>query len=385
MEPLSPRSVASTVILRPKHRKRKLIIVKSIETTTSSVLTSSEANNEVTILKPKQRVNKAWLFEKAKSGRSTCKECKQLINKDEYRIGVMTFYPHKNIRWLHFNKCSEKALIGVTMERFWNTKNMTQEEKDILQHTLHDLEAKLQLNLITQQYRIPDINGQLDLPRFMSFMTDRYGKYRSFRFGLPERQMYGKNWRWRCFLSTMLVCNTHETTMLEFTDKLFTVYQTPESFDKLRNDKSTIKAWMDYGTKIDLRHIGKKMQYILKANKNLLENYDGDVPTERKELEKMAGVGRHVASISMAWCYQQAEFGIDVHVKRILTRWGFITDKMDDIQVETIVKQAVPEEKIGHFSRSFVDHGQQICGYTPNCEKCYLRASCPTAAKHLEW
>jgi endonuclease-3 len=173
--------------------------------------------------------------------------------------------------------------------------------------------------------------------------------------------------------------------MLAFIEKFFKVYATPMALDKLRGDKTTTKAWMDFGDKIDLRHIGKKMAYVLRANKTLLDEHDGDVPNNRETLQKMNGVGRHVASIAMAWCHQEAEFGIDVHVKRILQRWGYITEEMKDIEVEEKVKELIPSKEIGHFSRSFVDHGQTVCGYTPDCQNCYLKHSCPTAAKHLEW
>ena len=181
----------------------------------------------------------------------------------------------------------------------------------------------------------------------------------------------------------MLVCNTHETAMLAFTDKLFWYTRLRRTLRNYAEIKTT-KAWMD-ADKMDLRHSGKKMTFILRANKLLLDKYDGDVPKERDELEVMNGVGRHVASITMAWCYQRPEFGIDVHVKRILTRWGYVNEGMSDIQIENKVKTLIPEKQIGHFSRAFVDHGQQVCGYTPNCSECYLKHSCPTAAKYMDW
>ena len=136
-----------------------------------------------------------------------------------------------------------------------------------------------------------------------------------------------------------------------------------------------------------LRHTGKKMAFILRANRRLLADYDGDIPNDRDALEEMNGVGRHVASVTMAWVHQAPEFGIDTHVSRILKRWGYIEDGMDEEQVETIVKRAIPEKQIGHFSRAFVDHGQQVCGFTPDCQNCYLRGSCPTARKYadLDW
>ena len=329
--------------------------------------------------KPRKRATRGWMMERAKTGRSTCKQCKKNIDRGEFRIGVITFYPHKNIKWYHVD-CSDRWIMGVQFDDFWYKKQMDEDMIDTLKMKLVELNGKM-----TIMQKMPEIVGALDMPRFMTAITSRYDKFRGFRFGLPENLKYGKNWRWRCFLATMLVCNTHETAMLAFINKLFTVYQNPEALEKLRGDKVTTKAWMDFGDKIDLRHVGKKMAFILRANKKLIDDHDGDVPKDRETLQSMSGVGRHVASITMAWCHQEPEFGIDVHVKRILERWGYIKPKMSDIEIEEKVKEIIPRDKVGHFSRAFVDHGQQVCGYTPNCDGCYLRGSCPTAAKYLDW
>ena len=183
----------------------------------------------------------------------------------------------------------------------------------------------------------------------------------------------------------MLVCNTHETAMLKVVSKLFEAYQTPESFITLMSDKETKKKWMDWMEHCELRHVGKKLFFILKATKTILDEHNGEVPKDRITLEKMHGVGRHVASIVMAWVHLQGEFGIDTHVTRILKRWNYVPQQSKEIEIEEIVKRKIPAEQLGAFSRSFVDHGQRYCGYTPNCKACPLRGSCPSASQYIDW
>jgi endonuclease-3 len=331
--------------------------------------------------KRKQKVRKAWTIEKAKSGRSRCVHCKELIEKGAIRLGVLTFYPHRNCRWHHFSPCMNRVLLGATLERVWGLSEFDAQ----FQETLDKLLTAVNAVAITKS--MPSIVGDMDMPRFATALTTRYNRFRSFRFGLPEAQMYTKNWNWRCFLATMLVCNTHETAMLAVTDKLFKVYSTPEKLAAIEQDRTTQKAWKDWMDGQKLRHSGKKMAFILRANRKLLKEYDGEIPNDRDALQEMNGVGRHVASVTMAWVHQAPEFGIDTHVSRILKRWGYIEEGMDEELVEMIVKRTIPEKQIGHFSRAFVDHGQQVCGFTPDCQNCYLRASCPTARKYadLDW
>ena len=330
---------------------------------------------------PKTKHRKVWTIERAKSGRSRCGCCKELIPKDALRLGVITFYPHRNCKWYHFSDCMKRVLLGASLERVWGLKEFSSQFSETLDQLLS------QLNATALTRPMPAIVGDMSMPMFATAMTSRYNRFRSFRFGLPEKQMYTKNWNWRCFLATMLVCNTHETAMLAVTDKLFKVYRTPEELAAIEDDRKTQKAWKDWMDTQKLRHTGKKMVFILRANRRLLDEYDGEIPNDRDALEEMNGVGRHVASVTMAWVHQAPEFGIDTHVSRILKRWGYIEDGMDDEQVETIVKRTIPEKQIGHFSRAFVDHGQQVCGFTPDCQNCYLKGSCPTAHKYadLEW
>ena len=92
-----------------------------------------------------------------------------------------------------------------------------------------------------------------------------------------------------------------------------------------------------------------------------------------------------MSSVTLAWVHEAPEFGVDVHVRRILERWGYIEEKDPEDVVEAKIKSQIPEEQIGHFSRSFVDHGQSICGYTPDCGNCYLNKACPTASKYMDW
>ena len=310
------------------------------------------------------------VVEVAKSGRSRCRKCKQCIQKGELRIGIVRFHPHRMCSWYHFGTCMRQCTQGLEAKDLKGLKDL--EEGLILQ--IQNQFAKIYLR---KTLPLPTYTGPLDLARFATILTQRFGYYRSFRFGLPEHMKYGLNWNWRCFLATMLVCNTHESAMLRCTHALFKVYPDPESLDTLYDDKPTQKAWMDWMEKRDLRHVGRKMAYILRANRKILTQFGGRIPEDRETLQKMPGVGRHVASITLAWVHNKPEFGIDTHVSRILRRWNFVPPKAKDADIEQLVHNTIPSNLIGHFSRAFVDLGQSYCQFTPSCHTCFLRHSCP--------
>ena len=327
-------------------------------------------------VKPPRRV---FTVELAKSGRGRCAGCKQLIEKGAPRLGVITFYPHRSARWHHCNvDCLGPLVLSMTSG---NLKGFNELEKG----TQASVEEALVKPFVKPVKELTSITGVLSVGQMAKTMTGRYNRFRKFRFGLQESEMYTSSWNWRCFLATILVCNSKEVHMLKVTDKLFRDYPDQKALLSLRGQKDKQKALKDSMEKDKLRHVGRKLFSIINATAYLEEHHDGKVPKSRSELMTLPGVGTHVSSVTMAWVHEEPEFGVDVHVRRILERWGYVEERDPEDVIEAKIKAQVPADQIGHFSRSFVDHGQSVCGYTPDCGSCYLNKACPSASKYMDW
>ena len=330
------------------------------------------------MLRKKRRKRRLLIIERACSGRSKCKVCRGYIEKDSYRVGIITFIPHRNVKWHHLSKkCVARLTLSLLLDKSIGWRELPECQKEIArQYWMKDGLA------IPSLY---GLSGPLDMSRLATALTTRYDRFRSFRFALPASERYSSNWNWRCLMATMLVCNTREETMLRVTDRLFTEFPNQDSLLALYSNPGRREYWKNYMMKEDLKHAKRKMRNILYATKIIKEEHGGKVPNSREALRRIPGVGAHVSSVTLAWVHKAPEFGIDVHVRRIMERWGMIGKKEKDREVELHVKSEVPSEQLGHFSRAFVDHGQTICGYVPDCANCYLRKSCPTASKYLDW
>ena len=327
-------------------------------------------------VKPPRRV---FAVEPAKSGRGKCAGCKEVIDKGEPRLGVVTFYPHRSARWHHCNaKCLGALAMSMDSGNLKGFTDLEQEAQDIVERALVKPDVPM-LKAFT------GLLGKMDVGQMAMAMTGRYNRFRQFRFGLSDKDMYGENWNWRCFLATILVCNSKETSMLRVVEKLFREYPTQESLLSLKGEKERQKELKNSMEKDKLRHVGRKLFSIINATQYLVDKHGGAVPKSRSELMTLPGVGSHVSSVTMAWVHEAPEFGVDVHVRRILERWGYIESADPEDVIEAKIKYQVPASKIGHFSRSFVDHGQSICGYTPDCGNCYLNKACPSASKYMDW
>lgn len=310
-----------------------------------------------------------YILEYAKSNRSTCKGCRKKIKKGRLRVGLVTYRPHKTVQWYHMDTACIK-----TREFTKKPEDLTYEEDELLSNYLEEA-RKAPISKV-----FGAVTGPLSMGQLAQTMTRKFGKFRSFSFGLKEK--YTKNWNWRCLISTMLVCNTKETSMLSFIKPLFTKYPDPESLVKLAYDKEGRMELLREAEKVKLKHGGRKLNYIIGASEVVIK--EGGVPKTRPGLMAIKGVGRHVSSVCMAWIHQRAEFGVDIHVDRIMRRLGWLNDRESVITTEARVKKSVPAKLIGHFSRSFVDLGQTICCYVPRCEECFLQKACPSGQRYAE-
>ena len=57
--------------------------------------------------------------------------------------------------------------------------------------------------------------------------------------------------------------------------------------------------------------------FLKKCAQQLLEDFDGQVPQTREELESLAGVGRKTANVVLSVGFGIPAFAVDTHVERI--------------------------------------------------------------------
>ncbi|CAL4319078.1 Endonuclease III [Buchnera aphidicola (Thelaxes suberi)] len=120
----------------------------------------------------------------------------------------------------------------------------------------------------------------------------------------------------------------------------------------------------------------KKSIYIIQTCKILVHNYQGKVPDNRIDLEKLPGVGRKTASIILNTIFHQPVIAVDTHVFRICNRTSFAIGK-NVKEVESKLTKLVPIYFKYNLHNWFVLHGRYICtARNPNCNKCFINHLC---------
>jgi endonuclease-3 len=111
----------------------------------------------------------------------------------------------------------------------------------------------------------------------------------------------------------------------------------------------------------------------------LLEEFDGQVPRDIGELERLPGVGRKTANVVAAELGNPQGIVVDTHVRRLSQRLG-LTKEEDPAKIERDLTKIVPREYWGIFPHLLIWHGRRVCiARRPLCEECVLTDLCPSS------
>ncbi len=121
-----------------------------------------------------------------------------------------------------------------------------------------------------------------------------------------------------------------------------------------------------------------KAKNIIKMAQSVIENYDGEIPHDEKELIKLAGVGNKTANVFMIEFKQKNLMAVDTHVFRVSHRLGLSYEKTVEKTEAELVKKLKGDD-LHIFHQAMVLFGRYICkAVKPECNKCYFPHVCKT-------
>jgi endonuclease-3 len=119
-----------------------------------------------------------------------------------------------------------------------------------------------------------------------------------------------------------------------------------------------------------------KAKNIIATCEILDENYDGEVPRTRQELETLPGVGRKTASVILNTAFGQPTIAVDTHIFRVSNRTGIAPGK-NVLEVEMRLLRLVPEEFKLDAHHWLILHGRYTCtARKPRCGGCIINDLC---------
>ena len=120
-----------------------------------------------------------------------------------------------------------------------------------------------------------------------------------------------------------------------------------------------------------------KAKNLIGMARVLVSEFNGIVPDDVDELQKMPGVGRKTANVIASVVYRKPAMAVDTHVFRVSARLGLTAGAKTPLAAEKQLVKYIPEELIHLAHHWLILHGRYTClARKPKCNNCGLREIC---------
>ena len=120
-----------------------------------------------------------------------------------------------------------------------------------------------------------------------------------------------------------------------------------------------------------------KAKHLSGMARMLLTDFNGVMPDDVNELQKLPGVGRKTANVIAAVVFNKPAMAVDTHVFRVSERLGLTTNSKNPLQTEKELVKHIPEKLIPLAHHWLILHGRYVCqARKPKCDECGLTEYC---------
>ena len=120
-----------------------------------------------------------------------------------------------------------------------------------------------------------------------------------------------------------------------------------------------------------------KSKHLAGMSRMLLHDFNGEIPSDVKELQKLPGVGRKTANVIVSVIFDKPAMAVDTHVFRVSARLGLSVNAKTPLETEKQLVKYIPEELLPIAHHWLILHGRYIClARSPKCNECGLTEFC---------
>ena len=171
-------------------------------------------------------------------------------------------------------------------------------------------------------------------------------------------------------IATILSAQATDVGVNKITPKLFERFPTPVHLAEA-SEEAVIECIQSLGL------YRSKAKNIRLCAQQLLERFNGEVPSTREELVSLAGVGRKTANVVMSVAFNIPAFAVDTHVERISKRLQICRQKDTVLEVEETLCRKIPKELWSRAHHWMIFFGRYHCiARKPKCHECPLLEMC---------
>lgn len=120
-----------------------------------------------------------------------------------------------------------------------------------------------------------------------------------------------------------------------------------------------------------------KAKHLVGMAQKLIELFNGIVPDDVDDLQKLPGVGRKTANVIASVVYNKPAMAVDTHVFRVAARIGLSINAKNPLHTEMQLVKYIPGHLIAKAHHWLILHGRYVCvARNPKCQQCGLTTVC---------
>lgn len=154
---------------------------------------------------------------------------------------------------------------------------------------------------------------------------------------------------------------------------------TPALFERFPNAESLAKASQDevYQLIKSISYPNNKAKNLIGMAKALVADYNGIVPDNIDDLQKLPGVGRKTANVVVAVAFDKPAMPVDTHVFRVSARIGLSKNAKTPLDTEKQLVGHLPQKLLSKAHHWLILHGRYVCtARKPKCDECGIKEIC---------
>ena len=154
---------------------------------------------------------------------------------------------------------------------------------------------------------------------------------------------------------------------------------TPAFFERFPDAKSLSEASQDdvYQLIKSISYPNNKAKNLIGMAKGLMAEFNGVVPDNIEDLQKLPGVGRKTANVVVAVAFDKPAMPVDTHVFRVSARIGLSKNAKTPFDTEKQLVAHIPQKLLSKAHHWLILHGRYVClARKPKCEECGIKEIC---------
>lgn len=178
-------------------------------------------------------------------------------------------------------------------------------------------------------------------------------------------------------LATILSAQSTDQSVNEVTPALFARFSLPADLASV--EPAEVEPYIHR-----LGLYRNKAKYLVQTSRQLVTDFNGEVPHTLKELMSLPGVGRKVADVVLAERFNIPAFPVDTHVSRVARRLRMVDPQASVLAIEKKLMEVIPPAHWLDAHHSMIFWGRYMCtAKNPRCAECPLLSICATGQDNV--